>query len=184
MRKILLVAIAALSILALGCSKSDKASSSSSTTASPTTTSATASSSTSAAPSTRLCNASALSGRLGPSSAGAGQLYQALTLTNTGATTCDLRGFPGVSLLGADGKQIGQPASREGAEGSTVVLAPGESATSTLHTTTQGIGPSCVTGASMLVYPPDNTATLTVSSAFTACGGFSVSTLIAGIGDN
>ena len=79
---------------------------------------------------------------------------------------------------------MGQPASREGEEGRTIVLAPGESATSTLHTTTQGIGPSCVTGASVLVYPPDNTTTLTISSAFTACGGFSVSTLIAGIGDN
>lgn len=185
MRKLLLVTVAALSILTIGCGKSDKASSSSSTTVAPSSTSTTAaSSSTTSNPSSHTCSTTHLTGRLGPSSGGAGQHYQALTLTNTGTTSCDLRGFPGVSLLGSDGKQVGQPATREGAEGSTVVLAPGGSATSVLHTTAEGIGPTCITGASVLVYPPDSTTTITISGTYTACGGFSVSTLVAGLGDN
>ena len=62
-------------------------------------------------------------------------------MRNTSTTTCEVRGFPGVSLLDGSGNQIGEPATREGNEGAAVVLKPGESASATLHTTNEGVGP-------------------------------------------
>jgi hypothetical protein len=103
-------------------------------------------------------------------------------LTNTGNRTCELRGFPGVSVLDASGNQIGQPASREGSEGATVSIAPGKTASATLHTTNQGVGGSSCSAQSskMKVFPPDDTVALTFAAGYTVCGGFQVSTLVAG----
>ena len=131
------------------------------------------------------CPTDQLRGGLGESQSGAGQRYTTLVLTNTGTRACDLREFPGISLLDQNGKQIGQPASREGAEGPTVVLQPGGSASTVLHTSAPGLGPSCdPASAQIRVYPPDNTAALTVTANYTACGGFRVSTLVAGTTGN
>jgi len=94
-----------------------------------------------------------------------------------------MRGFPGVSLLDQNDNQIGQPATREGAEGSVVSLAPNGSASALLHTS-NGIGGSgtCTPRASAIrVYPPDNTEAIMVPSEFVACGGMSISTAVSGI---
>jgi hypothetical protein len=109
-------------------------------------------------------------------------VYTPLVLTNTGTRTCELRGFPGVSILDASGTQIGQPAGREGTEGATVSIAPGKTASATLHTTNAGVGGSTCTAVSakMKVFPPDDTAALTFNASYTACSGFQVSTLVAG----
>ncbi len=109
-------------------------------------------------------------------------MYTPLVLTNTGTRTCELRGFPGVSILDASGTQIGQPAGREGTEGATVSIAPGKTASATLHTTNAGVGGSTCTAVSakMKVFPPDDTAALTFNASYTACSGFQVSTLVAG----
>ena len=180
MRRILLPAVLTVTLMSLaGACGSSSSSSSSTTTAAPTSTTAPASTtSTTALPS--HCASSELRAALGP--ADAGQIYQPIIVTNTGTRSCQLRGFPGVSLLDASSSQIGQPATRDGSEGATITLAPGASASAALHTTNGGqsadpcVGPS----ASIKVFPPDNTQSLTVVAAFTACGGFSTSTLVAG----
>ena len=135
--------------------------------------------------STTHCSTAQLKGTLSDSQAGAGQRYTVLVLTNTGTRACDLRGFPGVSLLDATGKQIGDPASREGSEGPTVSLAPGGSASAILRTSAAGMGAPCEpTSAQIRVYPPDNTASLAVTAAYSACGGFRVTTLVGGNAGN
>ena len=92
-----------------------------------------------------------------------------------------MRGFPGVSLLDAGAKQLGQPASREGAEGVVVSIAPGQSASFTLHTSAEGMGAACEPASTQIkVFPPDNTTPLFIQTAYSACGGFRVTTLVAG----
>lgn len=179
-------------VLALGaaaCSSDDEPAATTTTTSPDTTTttapdgttSTTTASTSSTASGPTGCRATELSGELGPSNAGAGQVYTPLVLRNTGATTCTVRGFPGVSLLDADGVQLGEPATREGPEGDTVTLAPGEAASATLHTANEGLGETCTPPSSaMLVFPPDQTEALTFDGTYTACGGFSVRTVVAG----
>lgn len=180
------LSIAALSLFgAVACSSgSDNASSSkdsTTTTASATTVAPSTSPST---PGTH-CATDQLKGSLGDTQSGAGQRYTVLILTNTGTKACDLRGFPGVSLVDSSGKQIGQPASREGTEGPTVLIQPGQSTSATLHTSAAGMGASCdPTSAQVRVYPPDNTASLTITAAYSACGGFQVTTLVSGAAGN
>jgi hypothetical protein len=177
-----------LLVLGAACS-SDSDDSSSTTTSAPATTSSTTAptttttggSSSSTTAGTPSCEASQLAAELGPSNAGAGQVYQPLILRNTGSSPCIVLGFPGVSLLDGSGTQIGQPATREGSEGSAVVLQNGGVASAMLHTTNEGIGPSCdPTSAQMKVFPPDQTADLTFAAEYTACGGFTVTTIVAG----
>ena len=132
-------------------------------------------------PDTR-CRSENLRGALGQTDSGAGQRYTALVLTNTGSTPCDLRGFPGVSLLGPSGAQVGEPAGREGAEGAKVTLAPGGAASATLHTSAPGTGGSCTDGAKVRVFPPDSTVALDIATPYSACGTFHVTTLVTGDG--
>jgi hypothetical protein len=131
------------------------------------------------------CSSSALSASVGVSQAGAGQRYTALVLTNTGSKTCDLKGFPGVSLLDSSANQIGEPAGREGAEGSLVTLDPGGSASTTLHTSAPGLGPTCEPASTQIkIYPPDNTVAIVIPAVYTSCGGFHVTSLVPGTGGN
>jgi hypothetical protein len=127
-----------------------------------------------------LCTTAQLQASLGQVEAGAGQIYVPIIFTNTGAKPCELRGFPGVSLLGPDGVQIGQPATRDGAEGSTVVLAPNGSASSVLRTanSTGGTANCSPTASAIRIYPPDNTNALIIRTSFTACGGMSITTVV------
>lgn len=183
-----LVTLLSLAIAACGSNSSNTATSSSSSSSS---TTAANKSTTTSAPTTSTtksgnhCSTEQLKGSLGETQSGAGQRYTVLILSNTGTKTCELRGFPGVSILDASGKQLGAPASREGTEGPTVSLAPGASASATLHTSAQGIGAACEPISTQLrVYPPDNTAALTFAAAYSACGGFRVSTLVGGTAGN
>jgi hypothetical protein len=179
---ILPVAAVALLGSACGSDSSSADSTTTSTAAAATSTSTTAAGSTSTTKAgTPACNTSQLSGELGPSNAGAGQVYNPLVVKNTSTTTCEVRGFPGVSLLDGSGNQLGDPATREGNEGAAVVLKPGESASASLHTTNEGVGPTCTAPAAQIkVFPPNQTQALTISATYTACGGFSVTTLVAG----
>lgn len=181
MRRILTpIALAAVVMIgAAACSSGSDDSSSTSTTS--TTTSSSSTASTSTTKPSNHCASANLTASLGETQGGAGQRYTALILTNTGTKACELRGFPGVSLLDASGTMIGQPASREGAEGTTVNLGPGGSASAALHTTAEGMGPACTpTSTKIRVYPPDNTQAIDFAAAYTACGGFQVSTMVAG----
>jgi hypothetical protein len=179
----LAIIVATVSGLALtGCGSDSTNANSTSSTGPSTTKPAGSTSSTRATVASIHCATNELSASLGNPNAGAGQVYTPLVLTNTGNRTCELRGFPGVSVLDASGNQIGQPASREGSEGATVSIAPGKTASATLHTTNQGVGGSSCSAQSskMKVFPPDDTVALTFAAGYTVCGGFQVSTLVAG----
>jgi hypothetical protein len=133
---------------------------------------------------TPMCGTSQLSAALGGSDAGAGNIYQYLVLTNTGSTTCHLTGYPGVSMLDANGKQIGQPATRDARTYSAVVLKPGASASDTIHLVNHQ-GTCLPASAKLKVYPPGNTASLTISGALTNCyNTFAITPLAAGKGGN
>uniref|UniRef100_UPI001377D3CF DUF4232 domain-containing protein n=1 Tax=Streptacidiphilus neutrinimicus TaxID=105420 RepID=UPI001377D3CF len=83
---------------------------------------------------TPMCTTAQLTGALGGEDAGAGQLYYDVVLTNHGATSCDLDGYPGVSVLDSHGNQVGAPATHDPRSFSAVVLAPHASAHTTIHT--------------------------------------------------
>ncbi len=87
-----------------------------------------------------------------------------------------------MTLLDAGGAPIGAPAGQEAAgTPATVVLAPGEVASAVLHTTGAGIDPDCTApSASMSVVPPDNTSAIVFPAVYTACGGFTVRSFVAG----
>jgi len=185
----LLPAVSALALVSVACSSSDSASdtttstsSATSTSTSEATTSTTTDESSTTTPTDQACRTDELTASLGPSNAGAGQVYAPLILRNGGTRTCTVRGFPGVSLLDSAGNQLGDPATREGTEGAAVSLTPGASASATLHTTNEGIGGTTCTpqSAQMKVYPPNQTSALIFAAEYTACGGFSVTTLVAG----
>ncbi|WP_328459747.1 DUF4232 domain-containing protein [Streptomyces sp. NBC_00448] len=133
---------------------------------------------------TPMCATSQLSAALGGGDAGAGNLYRYLVITNTSGTTCHLTGYPGLSMLDASGKQIGRPATRDARTYSAVVLKPGASASDTIHTVNhQG---TCLPASTKLkVYPPGNTASLTIPGAITDCyNTFAITPLAAGKGGN
>lgn len=186
MRRSALALLVPLAALGLACSSSkDDAGSGTTTTTAAASTTTTAGggggSTTTTKAGPNACAASSLSAELGQSNAGAGQLYQPLVLRNTGKAACELRGFPGVSVLDSAGTQIGQPATRDGAEGAAVTLQPGGAASATLHTANGPIGGPCeAASASMKVFPPGSTEAITFAASYTVCGGFSVTTLVAG----
>jgi hypothetical protein len=71
------------------------------------------------------CHAFQLAVTLGGSEGAAGTIYYTIVFTNTSATTCSLRGYPGVSSVGGDdGHQIGAAASRDPHAVRTIVLRP------------------------------------------------------------
>ena len=133
---------------------------------------------------TPMCATSQLTGSMGGGDAAAGNIYLNLVLTNRSATTCHLTGYPGVSMLDAHGRQIGQPATRQATAYQAIVLKPGASASDTIHTANhQG---TCLPASSKLkVYPPGNTASLTFAGSVTECfNQFSITPLAAGKGGN
>jgi len=129
---------------------------------------------------TPMCTATQLTAALGGGDAGAGNLYRYLVFTNTGGTTCHLTGFPGVSMVDASGRQIGQPATRQQLGYASVVLKPGASASDTIHTVNQQ-GTCLPTSTRLRLYPPGNTAALLIPGQVTDCyNTFSVTPLLAG----
>ncbi|MFR9730936.1 DUF4232 domain-containing protein [Saccharopolyspora sp. MS10] len=125
------------------------------------------------------CHTSMLSGSVEHGDSGAGQRYAELRLTNTSGETCTLYGYGGMQLLGAGGERLPTQLERTPNPGPAVVrLAPGESASSTLHWTAvphagepeRGDCQPKPTGA--LVTPPDEEDPLTVSWNLGAVCGF------------
>ena len=108
-----------------------------------------------------------LRGSLGTGDAGAGSVFRPLLLTNTGARTCELVGFPGVSYVaGDDGHQVGPAAEMDGPRTAQVNLAPGKAAGAQLRLVNvrnfdeAACRPVAVRG--LRVYPPGDTASLFV----------------------
>lgn len=116
------------------------------------------------------CAAGDLDLSVGTPDAGAGQLYLPLGFTNIGDRACTLLGHPGVSVLDADRQRIGRPADREGPAPEPVTLAPGRSATATLHSTNGPIGGPCLPeGTFLQVYPPAAKDSVLVNASFRIC---------------
>jgi hypothetical protein len=126
------------------------------------------------------CPSSGLRLSLGSISGTAGSVYRYLELKNVSATACTLYGFPGVSLLGGHpARQIGAAATRAPhSRPSLVTLAPGKTASALLHITDAGDYPQSTchpAPAGMLrVYPPNQTAPLTVHDSLPGCEATSV----------
>ncbi|WP_083867033.1 DUF4232 domain-containing protein [Frankia sp. ACN10a] len=136
------------------------------------------------APAGGLCPTARLAVRSADGEGAAGSTYEHLVLTNTGTTSCVLRGFPGVSYLDAAGRQVGAAAVRSGPAGQAVRLAPGASASATLRTVHPGIQVGCeepaqsTPVASLRVFPPANTTALRLAlSDVSACSSPAVQQL-------
>ena len=128
------------------------------------------------------CATAQLTAALGGGDAGAGNLYRDLLLTNHGSASCVVTGFPGVSLLDAQGRQIGAAATFDHSFSyAPVVLAPGQTASDTIHTLNAGATSCTGTSTSLRIYPPDDKASLVVPGQVMLCGGLlSVSPFTAG----
>ncbi len=99
-------------------------------------------------------------------SGAAGTIYYPLEFTNLSGHTCLLFGFPGVSALDAQGRELGSPAGWERTTTpQTVILAPGATAHTILayHDVVVSTEPGCDpvnTAVRLRVYPPgEHTAT-------------------------
>jgi hypothetical protein len=98
------------------------------------------------------------------SDAGMGSIYYQVNFTNTGTTDCELRGFPGVSVVGdGNGTQLGAPADQQtdGPAPETYTIAPGDTIGALLQAVNIAIGggpldDACqvVTGDGWRIYPP------------------------------
>lgn len=114
----------------------------------------------------RGCASSSLRVTAGRGSGAAGSVLVPLVFTNTGTRACTLHGFPGVSLVDASGGQIGAAATRTGAGGGSVVLAPGHAAVAQVRVTRAQNYPQerCapVAAQGLRVYPPGETHALLV----------------------
>jgi Domain of unknown function (DUF4232) len=176
-----------VAVAVAGCSSSRKSATATTTTSAPSgststsssssSTSATSSSSVSSSSSVptgpAFCPSSQLAASLGSPNGAAGTVYYQLTLRNTGTSTCIEQGYPGVSFVGgSDGHQVGAAASRAPGTVTTVTLAPGASAVSTLGIVDAHNFPSDCNVTSVLglrVYPPDERAALYVPHSDSAC---------------
>ncbi|MBF9068735.1 DUF4232 domain-containing protein [Streptacidiphilus fuscans] len=125
-----------------------------------------------AATATPLCSASQLTAALGGGDAGAGQIYTYLVVTNHSSSACQVTGYPGLSMLDAHGAQIGVPATRESMTYNSVVLAPGASASDTIHTVnrqTNNPGECLPTSTDLRMYAPGSKVALTFAGKITDC---------------
>ncbi|WP_433758040.1 DUF4232 domain-containing protein [Nocardia sp. CA-135398] len=127
------------------------------------------------------CRTSDLAAGLGPESAAAGTVAFPIVFTNNGSGPCVLEGFPGVSYVtGSDSAPVGAPAAREGSSSGPVQLAPGGQASALVFAVNVGNIPpeQCqpVAVPGLRIYPPDNTASLYLERAATACGNGQVAT--------
>lgn len=126
------------------------------------------------------CADSALAVTVTPSEGGAaaGSVFFDVAFTNTGGASCNLRGAPGVSVVGdANGTQLGNPATQSADTVTTVALAPGQTVSAPLQQVNIGTdgGPlagncTIVTGDGYRVYPPHSFAAYFVPfPGITAC---------------
>jgi len=151
------------------------------TTASTTSTAAAAGTTTSAPPTSRTCPASALTGAVHGSSGGAGTIETTIVLHNASGAACTLSGYPGLTLLDANGNALTTTTVRGGdlaferVPPTTVTLAPGQDAMFNVGTTDVPTGTeACEEAARLQIYPPNATDTLIVALRLTVCGGGAV----------
>ena len=120
------------------------------------------------------CATSGLSASVGAGNGAAGSTYFPINFTNTSGSACGLYGFPGVSFVTATGSQVGAAATEDPTyPRQLVTLAAGATAHATLRVVDAGnYSPkTChpVTVSRIKVYPPNQTTSLYISLAASAC---------------
>ncbi|GAA1953230.1 DUF4232 domain-containing protein [Amycolatopsis minnesotensis] len=123
-----------------------------------------------------LCTAKDLKLALGRGDGAAGTVYRPLLFTNISDHACTVQGFPGVSYVtGADGRQVGAAAFRDGSKGPAVKLGKGQSAAAEIGFVNVGnydaaaCKPEPVRG--LRVFPPQERDSLFVEAPGTGCAG-------------
>jgi hypothetical protein len=112
---------------------------------------------------------------VGQGNGAAGTIYYPLEFTNLSHHTCYLFGYPGVSVLDHNGRQLGSPAKWGSLAGAHVVnLAPGATAHTVLayHDAVVSTEPGCdpvYSAANLRVYPPDQRSATFGAFSFEAC---------------
>jgi hypothetical protein len=113
----------------------------------------------------------------------AGGAYYYLEFTNLSGHACTLRGYPGVSAVSLNGRQLGSPAGWGSPTATTVTLASGRTATAELQIADTGKYSQCFqripqgqgmpgllpTAAGLRVYPPNQTASTVIPYPLRAC---------------
>jgi len=99
----------------------------------------------------------------------AGTMIRTYALRNNGAGTCTLYGFPGASLVDAQGRQLGPAASRQGPAGSAVRLAPGRAASFQVSLAYAGCDAGVPRSRSLRIYPPGDRASLLTPFELPVC---------------
>lgn len=134
---------------------------------------------------TAACATANLTGALqtDPQGGSAGHMYLDLVMTNHG-TPCTLQGWPGTSMVGSSGNQLGAAATFvTSSPHSTVTLSNGGTAKSTIAIAQAGnYGSSCTTAAAkgFRIYPPGQKAALFADGSkfsLTACTQSSIKLL-------
>lgn len=127
------------------------------------------------------CKASWLALSFGGGDAGMSQQQRVLRFTNVSRQSCGISGFPGVSYVaGGNGAQVGAAAVRVGPVGPRIVLAPGQVASTVIHSVNVGVfdpnvcKPTVVRG--YRIYPPNNTAAMFIplGNSVNGCAGTSM----------
>ncbi len=157
------------------------ASPSNSPTSSPTTSSQ--STPTSAGPAE--CGSAGLHVKVASSNGAAGTIYYNLDFVNVSASSCFVRGYPGVSLVSAGsdaGSQIGADAKRDPVTPSkAIILAPGQTAHAVLGVAQALNFPASkcdpVNAHWLKVFPPDQTVALYTPFTTETCASTSVPTM-------
>lgn len=128
------------------------------------------------------CVTADLSITVGQVGMAAGNRYTPIVFANTSAHACTLRGYPGIALLDAAGKQIGKPASRESHPVGRVVLAPAGKASAAVHTLNPAMASSCLSpSVKVQVIVPDESTPVAVPAVIDLCQGqLSVLPIVAG----
>jgi hypothetical protein len=131
------------------------------------------------------CNADELSlSETDSSDSGAGTLAYNIVFMNTGKRTCTMNGFPGVSLVDANGNQVGSPAGRAtNYKEAKQTLTPGmkvKAVISTENSANVSDG-TCKTGATKIrVYPPNDTGYISTATVIDSwCPNFETSPVVA-----
>jgi len=90
----------------------------------------------------------------------AGHFNYDIAFRNTGASTCIMTGFPGVSFLDASSHQIGAPAGRNPISSAPVTVAPGATAYAHLSVTDPSVLGGCAATpvATLRIFPPNERA--------------------------
>jgi hypothetical protein len=122
------------------------------------------------------CPTSSLQVKRGVGQGYAGGVYVVIDFTNTGASTCTLFGYPGVSLVkGPPYTQIGLAAKRGTTTPKTLVtLAPGATANAVLQIVDALNYPSASCGpakaTALKIYPPNQTEPVYLPNTSSGCG--------------